>query len=40
MLTLHADSESRFERALEALENAYEIGGEPDPQPLIIDRIA
>jgi thymidine phosphorylase len=40
LLTLHADSESRFERALEALEDAYEIGGEPDPQPLIIDRLA
>jgi thymidine phosphorylase len=40
LLTLHADSESRFERALEALEGAYEVGGDPDHQPLIIDRIA
>ncbi|MDN3357100.1 thymidine phosphorylase [Actinomadura sp. DC4] len=40
LLTLHADETDRFERALEALEGAYEIGGKPDPQPLIIDRIA
>jgi thymidine phosphorylase len=40
LLTLHADSARRFERALESLDGAYEIGGEPDRQPLIIDRIA
>jgi len=40
LLTLHADSASRFDRALEALEGAYEIGGEPDLPPLIIDRVA
>jgi thymidine phosphorylase len=40
LLTLHADAEDRFGRALEALEGAYEIGDEPPaPQPLIIDRI-
>src|SRR3954454_4458315 len=40
LVPLHADTDSRFERALEALEGAYEIGGRPDRQPLIIDRIA
>jgi thymidine phosphorylase len=40
LLTLHADSTDRFERALEALEGAYEVGGEPERLPLIIDRIA
>jgi thymidine phosphorylase len=40
LLTLHADSADRFERALEALEGAYEVGGEPERLPLIIDRIA
>ena len=40
LLTLHADDASRFDRALEALQGAYEIGGEPRPAPLIIDRIA
>jgi thymidine phosphorylase len=40
LLTLHADSADRFERALEALEGAYAIGAAPEPAPLIIDRIA
>jgi thymidine phosphorylase len=40
LLTLHADSASRFARALEALEGAYEVGGAPERLPLIIDRIA
>jgi thymidine phosphorylase len=40
LMTLHADEETRFPRALEALEGAYEIGEKPADQPLIIDRIA
>ncbi len=40
LLTLHADSADRFDRALEALNDGYEIGGEPNLPPLIIDRIA
>jgi thymidine phosphorylase len=40
LLTLHADDASRFDRALGALDGAYEIGGEPELPPLIIDRIA
>jgi thymidine phosphorylase len=40
LLTLHADSADRFSRALEALEGAYEVGGEPAATPLVIDRMA
>ncbi|KAB2351676.1 thymidine phosphorylase [Actinomadura rudentiformis] len=42
LLTLHADDASRFERALESLEGAYDIdeAGTLDQLPLIIDRIA
>ncbi|MFG2002542.1 thymidine phosphorylase [Spirillospora sp. NPDC048911] len=49
LLTLHADDVTRFERALESLEGAFEIvegstavdeAGSPDQLPLIIDRIA
>jgi thymidine phosphorylase len=40
LLTLHADDAARFGRALAALDGAYEVGGEPDLPPLIIDRIA
>jgi thymidine phosphorylase len=40
LLTLHADAADRFGRALEALEGAYEVGGEPARTPLIIDRMA
>ncbi|WP_067823965.1 thymidine phosphorylase [Actinomadura kijaniata] len=42
LLTLYADDAARFDRALAALEGAYEIreGGEPDLLPLLIDRIA
>ncbi|MFI6520001.1 thymidine phosphorylase [Spirillospora sp. NPDC050679] len=43
LLTLYADEASRFERALESLEGAYEIaegGGGPDLLPLVIDRIS
>jgi thymidine phosphorylase len=42
LLTLHADDAGRFDRALEALDGAVEIGtddGAPDLPPLIIDRI-
>ncbi|WP_067491777.1 thymidine phosphorylase [Actinomadura hibisca] len=41
LLTLYADDTSRFERALESLDGAYEVGdGEPDLLPLVIDRIS
>jgi thymidine phosphorylase len=43
LLTLHADDAGRFERALEALDGAVEIGeeaaGGPEALPLIVDRI-
>ncbi|MCW2903561.1 MAG: pyrimidine-nucleoside phosphorylase [Streptosporangiaceae bacterium] len=41
LLTLYADDPSRFERALQALDGAVEVGtgGAPDLLPLIIDRI-
>ena len=43
LLTLHTDTPERFERALAALEGAYDIGdatSEPDLLPLVIDRVA
>ena len=43
LLTLHTDTPERFERALAALEGAFEIGdegSEPDLLPLVIDRVA
>jgi thymidine phosphorylase len=40
LLTLHADTGSRFARALEALDGAYEVGDSFTGSPLIIDRIA
>ena len=40
LLELHADDAGRFERALDAIEGAYEIGGDFTAPPLIIDRIA
>ncbi|GAA2624494.1 thymidine phosphorylase [Actinomadura fulvescens] len=47
LLTLHADDASRFERALESLDGAYEVAeagtaeaGAQDLLPLIIDRVA
>jgi thymidine phosphorylase len=43
LLTLHTDTPERFERALAALEDAFEIGdegSEPDLLPLVIDRVA
>jgi thymidine phosphorylase len=39
LLTLHTDEPSRFERALEALEGGYDIGGTFEPTPLILDRV-
>ncbi|MET8861414.1 thymidine phosphorylase [Nonomuraea sp. NPDC004580] len=40
LMTLHADETWRFERALEALEGAYEVGEVAGQQlPLVIDRI-
>jgi thymidine phosphorylase len=42
LLTLHTDQPDRFERALAALEGAYQIaprGSRPDLMPLVIERI-
>jgi thymidine phosphorylase len=40
VLELHADDPARFAAALEALDGALTVGGEPPvPQPLIIDQI-
>ena len=42
LLTLHTDEPARFERALAALEGAFDIapaGSRPDLPPLLIDRI-
>ena len=41
LLTLHTDEPARFDRALAALEGAYEIGTAPDPGllPLVIERV-
>ena len=39
LLTLHTDDPARFERALEALSAAVEIGGTYEPTPLVLDRI-
>ncbi len=40
LLTLHAEDPARFDRALDSLKDAYEIGGDFSAMPLIIDRIA
>ncbi|MFC5997152.1 thymidine phosphorylase [Quadrisphaera sp. GCM10027208] len=43
LLTLHTDTPERFERAVAALEGAYDVlpeGDRPLEQPLVIDRIA
>jgi thymidine phosphorylase len=42
LLTLHADDESRFARALESLDGAFSIeeNGTPDLHPLILDRVS
>ena len=39
LLELHADDETRFPRAIEALTDAVEIGGDYQPSPLVLDRI-
>jgi thymidine phosphorylase len=42
LLTLHTDEPDRFERALQALEDAYDIaptGSRPDLLPLVIERV-
>jgi thymidine phosphorylase len=40
LLELHADDPSRFERALEALDGAFDVGAQPPPAArLVIDRI-
>ena len=43
LFTLHTDEPNRFERASQALSDAFEISAEaslPEPSPLIIDRIS
>ena len=40
LMTLHTDEPDRFERALAALEGAYDVSDEPfEPRDLVIDRI-
>jgi thymidine phosphorylase len=39
LFTLHTDTPERFPRALEALEDAYEVGTTYTPAPLVLDRI-
>ena len=39
LMTLHTDDPTKFDRALEALESATEIGTSHNPRPLVIDRI-
>ncbi|MFC7329672.1 thymidine phosphorylase [Marinactinospora rubrisoli] len=39
LFTLHADEPERFDRAAEVLADGYEIGGEYDPLPLVIERV-
>ncbi len=41
LMTLHADESTRFERALDALDGAYEIGASADPGllPLVVERV-
>ncbi|GAA2002507.1 thymidine phosphorylase [Nocardiopsis rhodophaea] len=39
LFTLHADDPTRFDRAAETLVNAFDIDGEADRLPLVIDRI-
>jgi len=41
LLTLHTDDADRFDRALESLADAVEVGGAPySPRPLVLDRVA
>ena len=39
LLTLMTDTPERFERAVEALDGAWSIGGEFVPQPLILGKV-
>jgi thymidine phosphorylase len=39
LLTLHAGDPARFERALDSLDGAVEIGESYEPRPLVIDRV-
>jgi thymidine phosphorylase len=40
LLTLHTDEPDRFERALEALDGAYDVSTGPvEPRDLVLDRI-
>ena len=42
LLTLHADEAERFDRALAALDGAYDIApitSRPDVRPIVLDRI-
>jgi thymidine phosphorylase len=39
LLTLHTDEPARFERALEALEGAVEVGGAQTALPLVLERV-
>ena len=40
LLTLHTDTPERFERALQSLEGGFDIGGDFEPTPLVLDRIS
>jgi thymidine phosphorylase len=40
LMTLHTDEPERFQRALEALEGAVDVGGVAETLPLVIDRVA
>jgi thymidine phosphorylase len=40
LLELHTDDPARFERALDALDGAYDVGNTAPSPPLVIDRIA
>ena len=39
LLELHADRPDRFERALDALDGAYDIGGAAPDRRLVLDRV-
>ena len=40
LMTLYADEPARFERALSALDGAWDVGGAVDLPPLVMDRVA
>jgi thymidine phosphorylase len=40
LLELHTDDPKRFERALAALDDSYDIGARFEPTPLVLDRIS